>query len=606
MALLPGLATILAVFPIALGIGFGMNTAPPPGRLDVEEQPPPVRPNRIHTYSTGTDRSRGDELVREGRYEAALHHYRSLGSADPLRVPPGLALRIAICHEGLGLWDEALAGYRAVAGSHDPTAVSAAILGQSRVWVRLKDFAAAEPLLRSLMIPSGDRSPMPRDTVAEVTMLHAIVVAEQLLTHSNHPPAAGLHPVGNLIEWSLGDAVDWSEAKPADSPADSPATDPAAVLPQTTLPTEPQREGTVTLPPHEGAVERPQRDAAATVLSAALALFPNHRLAGPARFARAELAAADGRFREAAEQYSSLTRRSTSPLAVHAAFNAALAYHHLGDLTAACRSLEVVVHGAPGHELHTQSLILLGRTLMDRGEYREASHHLKRAAESRHQPEDQARATVFLAMAQLLDGHPHEAAESLFAHRLQFQDPAIRNAAALMTSIACWRTATGPARTREAAFLFRSIVAIEADSEWLGPTGQLLLGQAMHDAGLDDRMAELYSRSLDKGVCPLVAAEMKLALAGYWYSHGHTADAKAVWTELHGAAGPEAIAAGLRLAGAALDDAQPGLCLELCRSLQDRPGVSRNELLRLAGRAHELAGQPILAAQCYAGRWPLP
>ena len=698
----PLLVIMLAVFPLAIGIGFTLQTVtPPPGKLDAAEKLPPAVPNRIEPRLTGLDRSAGDDLLREGRYETALHHYRSLGSADSLRASPELAMKMAMCQEGLGLWEDALAAYRSVAGSRPSVVTTSAILGQSRVWIRLKDFAAAEPLLRSLVMQSGNRELMPHDAIAEVTLLYSIVLAEQTLTHSEQPATAGLVPVGNLLEWSFGDAVKWADAKSPGSLSATtdaaPATETDAASLRITVPGKPEETDKEPVPADVRGGHNPlaeplqlvaRQQSVAQILSriagecgwklewsdvlqaratarvvdatvqdlplrvvlsalcrdlgcrwefqrhkeilvvsemgegtdadrhqcedetedlkAMLAFFPGHRLSGPAKFALGQLAAADGRFGDAAQIYSSLTGKTSSPLAIHAAFNAALAYHCLGDMARTCQSLEVVVHGAPGHALHTRSLVLYGRALMDRGEFREAAYQLKRAADSHDLPEEQARAAVFLSMAQLLDGKPHDAAESLFVHRLQFQDRTVRNAAALMTSIARWRTATGPSKNREAAFLYRSIAAVAADSDWLGPIGQLLLGQAMCEADLNDQMAELYSHALEQGVSPVVSVQMKLALAGYWYTHDRTADAKAIWLELSAAGGAVAVSAGLRLAELALDERQPEKCLELCRALQRQLGVSRTDLLKLAGRAHELAGHPVLAAQCYAGQWPLP
>ena len=111
---------------------------------------------------------------------------------------------------------------------------------------------------------------------------------------------------------------------------------------------------------------------------------------------------------------------------------------------------------------------------------------------------------------------------------------------------------------------------------------------------------------LEQGVCRIVEVRMKQALAEYWYTHDRVTEAKATWSELHAAGGPDSVPAAMRLAEVALDEQQPELCLELCHAMQQHEGVSRNDLLKVAGRAYELSGQPVLAAQCYAGQWPLP
>ena len=692
LSLFPFVAIVLAVFPIALGIGFAFRVpTPPPATLAAAEEPVPVVPNRIQTpdrHLSGPDRSKGDDLLRDGRYEAALHHYRSLTSPDSLRIPTELALRIAICEEGLGLWDDALASYRSVASSNRPILATSAVLGQSRIWLKLNDFATAEPLLRSILLQSADRQCHPPEMIAEVTLAYSVALAELNLEHSTPVPTAGLLPVGNLMEWSFGETLKWADSSPPAPTSDEPEVELLVKSHEVPQPTE---DGTVpadvvtgrealgrvvqiaanrqplsqiqsrmvqecglrlqssdtvserasarivsinvndlplsilltltceecgchwsfqhltkTITLTDEATVRERRDVSTTVLSSAMSTFPDHRLTPSARFAVAQLTAADDHIEDAAQSYMSLIGRTTTPLAIRAAFNAALSYHRLGDLRRTCQSLEVVIHGAPGSELYTRSMILYGRTLMDRGDYREATFQLKRAAGSRHLPDDQARASVFLAMAQILDGKPHDAAESLFEHRLQFQDRSVRSAAALMNSIARWQTTTGPSRNREAAFLYRAVVAVEPDSDWLGPPGQFLLGQAMKDVDLDDQMAELYTRILKRGVAPAIEVQMKLALAEYCHEHDRVDEAKLTWTSLYAEGGPVSLVVGLRLAEVALEQRLPGQCLEYCRALQQREDSPRADLLKLAGRAYELADQPVLAAQCYAGNWPLP
>jgi tetratricopeptide (TPR) repeat protein len=349
-----------------------------------------------------------------------------------------------------------------------------------------------------------------------------------------------------------------------------------------------------------------RRSNASQVLRLVVDSYPRHRLTPSAQFASAELLAADGRHADAAAAYSRLTGRTITPLGIHASFNAALTWYRIGDPVRACKSLEVIVHGAPGHDLHTRSMILYGRALIDRGEFGEAAFQLRRAAAARHSAEEEARATVFLAMAELLDNKPRNAAESLFAHRFQFQDRLVRNAAALMNSLARWKTLDGTDREREAAYLFRSIAASESDSEWLGPPGLFLLGQAMIEADLASQMELVYTRSLEQGASGVIATQMRLVLADYWYSQNRVTEAKAVWADVYSKDSPHASQAGVRLANAALDEQQFRQCLELCQALQDRDNVSRSDLLKLAGRAYEKSGQPLQAAQCYAGRWPLP
>jgi len=67
---------------------------------------------------------RGDDLLRLGRYELALAIYQPLnqGTAAPLRDL--VQYRVALCLEGLGRWDQAIAAYRTLASRSPGWAVS--------------------------------------------------------------------------------------------------------------------------------------------------------------------------------------------------------------------------------------------------------------------------------------------------------------------------------------------------------------------------------------------------------------------------------------------------------------------------------------------------
>jgi TolA-binding protein len=105
----------------------------------------------------GGDMGRADALVREGRYESALAIYQplTLGAAASLRDV--LNYRLALCQEGMGRWDQALATYRTLSGRGPVSrAATAAQLGQARTWIRLKRPAEAKDLLYDLMLRSAD------------------------------------------------------------------------------------------------------------------------------------------------------------------------------------------------------------------------------------------------------------------------------------------------------------------------------------------------------------------------------------------------------------------------------------------------------------------
>ena len=675
------LMVMLAVFPATLGISFSQSgSGAGPTGPKITDLAPIATPNDLpappqYHQLVLPDRDQGDELLRGGRYETALHLYRSLGNPDTLRGPPGLAVRIGLCQEALGMWEEALESFRSVADSSDRQLAAVAILAQARVWIRLDDVTAAEPLLRSLLLQSGHQPAFSDGLRAEAAMLYPIVLAEMSLSHPRKPTDDELSPVSNVLDWPLADSLNWADArlpKTTETPDDlnwsvtceqstvdgnplqsafslvaarQPVSEilerlaretglklewtgqtgsraalrevkvETAKLPLNVIVSALCREidahwtfdstsGTVQFA--DSQLAQQDRGNCRVALEGMMSIFRGHRLTDSATFARAQLAAADGRLEDSAKLYASLTRHTATPLAVRAALNASLAFRSTGDLAATCRQLLTVVHGGAGNEFHTRALILYGRTLIEQGQFHEAAFQLKRAAGSRRRVDEQGRAAVLQAAAELLDGRPQGAAESLFAHRMHFQDRRVRNAAALMTSLSRWRTVPNSEKHREAAFLYRSIVAVDSDSAWLGSAGQLLLGQAMHEADLDERMVEVYSRALEQDPPPVIAGLIQLELADYWYGQNRRDEAKAVWSQAYSEGGLNSPRAAWRLAAAALDDRQPDACLELCQGLRDQHVVSRAELLKLAGRAYDMSSRPVLAAQCYAGEWPIP
>ena len=597
--------TIAAVFPLAIGIGAaGLKGAasPVPGKTAIRPGEATAvagkPPRTIHQ----ADRQVGDDLLRAGRFEAALHYYRSLGSTDSLRLPRELSFRIALCQEGLGLWDEALAGFRSIASSTESSPLSsAATLGQARIWMRLKQPEHAVPLLRSLALQSH----LPDRIVQEVSFLVPLALTTEMTAtpeaaeHSGAGSRNDLIPVAVSIEWqweTILEGIDLERQHHDPPPDASEATHKSSIA----------EEETLTIARVE-ADNEPSRTMVAWTLNSLITSAPKHRLAGHARFALGRLAQADGDHAQAVKHYSSLVGRTSSPLAIRAAYNAGVSYYQLGDLPRACEQLTFVVHGAPGHELHTRSTILLGRLLLDRGESREAAFQLQRVAGARLPPEDQACASVFLGMAHLMQDQPREAAEALFEDKPHFEDRSVRNAAAFLTALARYRLLTGAPQEREASFLFRSLVAIESDAEWLGPTGQFLIGRALHELGLSDRMVELYTRSLEHHVPANIANEMKFAIAEQRQAEKKPEDAKSLWQEVSiGGEGVWQNKSRLRLAELALADGRADDCVDACRSLHHADGIRQTEVLKLMGRAYEHLGNDTRAAQCYAGQMPPP
>ena len=335
--------------------------------------------------------------------------------------------------------------------------------------------------------------------------------------------------------------------------------------------------------------------------------MPNHRFVQHGRFAMAQLTQSQGDLQRAATMFASLTGRQSSLLAVRAAYNAAYNYYRLGDFSHACTQLRFVVDGAPEQSIHAEALILLGRLLMDRGEVQDAIFQLRRATDSRCLPNEQARAAVLLGMAYLAQEKYQDAAESVFTHKLQLDEPGVRYAASFVTAYSRWHSVSGQMKEREATFLYRALVAVRNDSEWLGQAGEFLIGRAYIELGFDDVMADLYSHRLNEGVTEYIEAEMTYSLAGYQMANGQLEMAAQLWHKLaEGPANRWKNRARLKSAEVALVQGNSKVALELCRQAQPDESISRGEILKVMGRAFEQLGEDANAARCYAGQPPTP
>lgn len=334
---------------------------------------------------------------------------------------------------------------------------------------------------------------------------------------------------------------------------------------------------------------------------------PKHRLIEHLRFALAEIAQTEGDISQAAAQFAALAGPKSSPIAVRAAYCSAVNYFRLGDFESACTQLRRLVDGAPESEMHPEATLMLGRLLLDQGEIQDAVFQLRRATEPNNPTEVQARASVLLGMAYLLQRKPQEAAEAVFSRKPVLEDPAVRTAAAFVTAFARWKSLSGESQEREATYLYRALLALKADSEWLGQTGQLLIGRVYIELGFDDQMADLYSHMLTHGVTKTIAAEMMFSLADYDSENGRRDAAKETWWLLSSGSNKQlSNQSRFRLAEAALTEGRPKDCLEFCELTRVDEAVSRTDLLRLMGRAFEALGEDTLAARCYAGQMVIP
>jgi tetratricopeptide (TPR) repeat protein len=276
-----------------------------------------------------------------------------------------------------------------------------------------------------------------------------------------------------------------------------------------------------------------------------------------------------------------------------------------GETDRACTQFGYVVKGAPGHEFHAESLLQYGQLLLERGNYQDAAFQFRRATEAEKYPACQAKAAVYLGMTYFMMEKYQEAGAAVLAQRVHFDDPSVRNAAALVTSLARWKATSGELQAREASFMYRTLIVVSGETDWFGYIGQLLIGRLYAELGFDDQMLDHYSKQLARGVPPLIEEEMKFSIASRELAHDRTDEAVKIWKELsdHGSE-IWSNRAKLRLAERSLAGDRAQECVDICHSIRAGVGVTKKEMLKLMGRAFEQLGDDRLAARCFAGHLP--
>lgn len=174
-----------------------------------------------------------DRLVRVGRYELALTLCRSFCDRAAAGMRDAFRYRLALCLEGLGHWDEALLAYRGLASRTESTRRGAiALLGQARVWLRMRRPAESKALLCDLIRRSSAPHLRQMPFLPDARYLLALAGSLELLPNER-PGPFNHHPVGPLSsDWSLERALDWDAvgATPA-LPAPSAAAEIIQVQP---------------------------------------------------------------------------------------------------------------------------------------------------------------------------------------------------------------------------------------------------------------------------------------------------------------------------------------------------------------------------------------
>lgn len=667
---------LLCLFQLSLTLGWFL-LRPAPRHSDTDSEPAtsvPVKPAplpRADPPLSATDVAReiarGDELVRQGRYDLALSIYVAL----PESSDASLSLRRAVSHEGLGQWDRALAEYRMSLGrAFKLEARLAAEVGQARVWIRRGQPQEARALLYRLLL-AADR-PHLRDhaTILEAHYLLAIALAHEAAPLGTGNPLSD-EPVRVLpTDWGLSRSL----TEPAALAEGKRRAVPLQVKRQGNkaeefmVQGEPEVLGVSVLIDRlaEGAglqsrwsdaarnlvaersleiavANRTLRDVLTAVcgalglawevkennlqlvsddvlapadrsryrgsaarlgLRAALVVAPAHPLALTGYLELGALESADGKLAEAAAWYERAGRDlPRDGQAIVAQYNLGVLLRKLGKDPQARTAFYRAIDHSPRHELAAAAYLRIGQMYLDVGNYQQALQPLRQAIKGSLGGAYEPAAVVHLAAAHLLAGDPHSANATLRAHREPAGRPPLRNTAAFLDALSRFRT-TRPSRTAtEGGDLLSALLALPEES-LLGTPGMLLHGQAYRDMGMADKMAEVYRRALKKNRGALLD-EMSFALAHQLYSNGARSEALAMFQELaKKEKGRWGRAAKLSLAEISFNDKRTAECLATCRGLLVEQGPDLRDVLKLMGRAFEATGDYQRAARCFAGELP--
>lgn len=205
--------TVVAVLPLALSMGvIRLNASASRGTdhsatIDTELADP-----SLHEPLRVVDRRYGDREFLDRRYEVALHYFQSLGSNDPERLPAELLYRCALCQEGLGLWNEAMAALQRVSATTDNAVLKAAALfGQARVTLRLGEPRQAVALLRSLRLQSCSIDSLPKNMAGEIEFLIPLAISQEAAARSRRDLHGHPHRIGSVFSWPLESALAWAD-----------------------------------------------------------------------------------------------------------------------------------------------------------------------------------------------------------------------------------------------------------------------------------------------------------------------------------------------------------------------------------------------------------
>lgn len=168
---------------------------------------------------------RGDGYLVEGNTAAAIKEYNKLLSQTGRLLNENLEMRFALCSEGVGRTQDALARYRKVAGeSSSEHFRSCARVAQARIWSATDKPQNAYPLLCGLLIQTGVEPDTAMNRIrSDASHLLGYVMSHEAAVGLSQDPLDDSAVIRSPLSWSAVEILRMLELATAASP---PTTSP--------------------------------------------------------------------------------------------------------------------------------------------------------------------------------------------------------------------------------------------------------------------------------------------------------------------------------------------------------------------------------------------
>lgn len=204
----------------------GAKDSVSPGLHGMPDSGSNARPAALSERSP-TDVAAADDFLRRGWYERALTQYEAATEMGADESPGRVPFRIALCLDGLGRHDRAIAAYAEIADRHPDTAIShAARLASARLSVRRRDIEASKRSLGHLLLKSAAHARTAKSNVVELCGLLGLVLAMDVAGTEKPGPQSEFAIAFPEFGWrpeTLLDAAESGGGEPAERPAGKPA-----------------------------------------------------------------------------------------------------------------------------------------------------------------------------------------------------------------------------------------------------------------------------------------------------------------------------------------------------------------------------------------------